>query len=836
MGLLDRILGDPNDIELRRLQPIVGEINSLEPDYKILLLNRLIEKTQEFKHRLQDGQSFDKVLPHSFAAVREASKRTIGMRHFDVQLMGGIVLHQGDIAEMANGEGKTLVATLPAYLNALTGKGVHVVTVNDYLARRDCRWMGPIYDSLGLSVGVIQQGSAFMFDPNFISPDGSFRHLRPVSRREAYESDITYGTNHEFGFDYLRDNMILDLSQCVQRGLNYAIVDEVDSILIDEARTPLIISGPAEDPSKLYRFFASLIPTLRGDTDYVIDEKSRIVTLTENGISELEKLLRIENLYSPQHYHLIPYIQQVLTAETLYRKDVDYIVKDGQVIIVDESTGRLMHDRRYSEGLHQAIEAKEGVAIQRESLTLATITLQNYFRMYDKLAGMSGTAATDAEEFSKIYGMDVVVIPTNKPVIKIDNPDVVYKSERAKLDAIVREVEECRKIGRPALIGTRSIEKSEKLAEMLRRNGIQPNVLNAKYHEKEARIVAQAGRPYAVTVATNMAGRGTDIKLGGDPEGLTDEYFRRTGVNPTLVPKEQYDAVFSMMKEGCEQDRERVMGLGGLHVIGTERHEARRIDNQLRGRAGRQGDPGSSRFYLSLEDELMERFGGKRVADLMSRLGLEEDIPIEHRLVTKSIENAQTRVEGYNFDIRKHVLEYDDVVNKQREVIYGQRRKVLSNGDLKQTVLDLVNDEIYEIVDVYYQQEGGLTSILNRVGRIYPLRISTDNLDRLRQLNPDILKRELLQKAKEVYEIKEQGLGEEEMRQIEKLVMLKAVDSLWIRHLTALDELREGIGLRAYGQQDPLVEYQKEAYRMFQELMGAIKRDVVHSINTTLAL
>jgi len=863
-SLLSKVIGDPNERELNRLRPLVEQINALEPEFEALTNEELRAKTEEFIDRLRAGESLDDLLVEAFAAVREASKRTTGMRHFDVQLMGGIVLHEGKVAEMKTGEGKTLVATLPLYLNALEGKGCHLVTVNDYLAKRDTQWMGPIYHLLGLSVGVIQHESAFLFDPDYKSDDERYQYLRPVSRREAYEADITYGTNHEFGFDYLRDNMVLDLSQQVQRGFHYAIVDEVDYILIDEARTPLIISGPAEEPDPNYRRMAQLIPRLRRDVDYVIDEEARVVTLTEEGIEKLERWLGVDNLYSPENFALTPYIDNALRAHTLFHRDRDYIVKDGQVIIVDEFTGRLMYGRRYSEGLHQAIEAKEGVEVQRENLTLATITIQNYFRMYEKLAGMTGTAATEAEELHKIYGLDVVVLPTNVEYRalkgelvtlrerrdgvelityrnpdnnelyykRIDYPDVVYKTEGAKFRAVVREIEELHRQGRPVLVGTIFIEKSEMLSEMLRRKGIPHQVLNAKYHEKEAAIIAQAGRPGAVTIATNMAGRGVDILLGGNPEGLAREDLRRQGVDLTTVSKEQWAEALAKAKEICERDRKKVLELGGLHVIGTERHEARRIDNQLRGRAGRQGDPGSSRFYVSLEDDLMRRFGGERVKGFMEWARMDEDVPIQHDLITKSIENAQIRVEGYNFDIRKHLLEYDDVVNKQREIIYEQRRRVLSEENLKPIIMNMIREEIVGLISSHTvgdPEDWDLEGLYSSLRTIMPLP-PTMTVSRWKQLTPEEIEVQLLDLAERLYEEKERQLGSEDMRQLERLVMLRAVDSLWIRHLTGLDDLREGIGLRAYGQQDPLVAFKKEAHEMYMDLVAAIQRTIVSDI------
>ncbi len=863
-GLLSKIIGDPNERELNRLRPLVEQINALEPEFEALSDEELRGKTTEFTDRLQAGESLDGLVVEAFAAVREASKRTTGMRHFDVQLMGGMVLHEGKVAEMRTGEGKTLVATLPLYLNALTGQGCHLVTVNDYLAKRDAQWMGPIYRLLGLSVGIIQHESAFLFDPEYLADDERYQHLRPVSRREAYQADITYGTNHEFGFDYLRDNMVLDLSHQVQRDFNYAIVDEVDYILIDEARTPLIISGPAQEPDANYRRMADLVPRLRREADYVMDEKDRVVTLTEDGIERMERWLGVDNLYSPENFALTPYVDNALRAQTVFHRDRNYIVKDGQVIIVDEFTGRLMHGRRYSEGLHQAIEAKEGVEVQRENLTLATITLQNYFRMYEKLAGMTGTAVTEAEELHKIYGLDVVVLPTNveyralegelvtqkerrdgAEVVtyrnpdndelyykRLDYPDLIYKSEEAKFRAVVREIEELQALGRPVLVGTVFIERSEVLSEMLRRRGVSHQVLNAKHHEREAVIITQAGRSGAVTIATNMAGRGVDIKLGGDPEGLAREDLRHQGVDLTTVSQQQWAEALARAKEICEQDREKVLELGGLHVLATERHEARRIDNQLRGRSGRQGDPGSSRFYVSLEDDLMRRFGGERVKGFMEWAGMEEDIPIEHDLITKSIGNAQTRVEGHNFDIRKHLLEYDDVVNKQREIIYEQRHQVLSEGNLRPTIMDMIREELAGLVALHtagYAEDWDLEALLSSLRTIMPLP-PTFAPARLENLTAGEIEEQLLNLAERLYEGKERQLGSEEMRQLERLVMLRSVDNLWIRHLTGLDNLREGIGLRAYGQQDPLQAFKKEAHEMYAELLASIQHAVVGDI------
>ncbi len=811
---------DSNEKELKRLQPIVDEINSLEPEFRRLSDFELRAKTDEFKSRLKQGETLDELLPEAFAAVREAARRTIGERHFDVQLMGGIVLHQGKIAEMKTGEGKTLVATLPLYLNALTGKGCHLITLNDYLARRDAYWMGPIYHALGLTVASIyppqspaEHLPARLYDPTYTDEkDTRWPHFRPISRREAYLADITYGTNNEFGFDYLRDNMAIDFSQCVQRELNYAIVDEVDNILIDEARTPLIISGAAEEATEKYHVFARLVPQLKAYEDYTVEEKERQVYLTESGINKMEKwlrrdgLLKAPSLYDPANYALNQYLENALKAHVLFKRDRDYVVKDGQVIIVDEFTGRLMFGRRYSEGLHQAIEAKERVKIQRESLTLATITFQNYFRLYKKLAGMTGTAATEAEEFHKIYNLEVVVIPTNKPMIRIDHPDQVYKDEETKFKAVVREIEELHKQGRPVLIGTVSIEKSERLSEMLKRRGIPHQVLNAKHHEKEAAIIAQAGRIGAVTVATNMAGRGVDIILGGNPAGRdTKEWL---------------------------EEHNRVIQLGGLHVIGTERHEARRIDNQLRGRAGRQGDPGSSRFYVSLEDDIVRRFGGDRIKGFMEWAGFDENTPIEHPMVSKAIENAQVRVESYHFDIRKHLVEFDDVVNKHREVIYAERRKILEGADLKANILSMVRKEIEKIVAAHCTSEliePDLAGLLEDLAHIFPLppQINTASLSRMKIKQ---LTENLITYAEQLYEQREKEIGPENMRLLERLVMLRAIDNLWKDHLTAMDHLRQQASLFAMRQIEPLVVYKKEGHALFESLIAGINYEVVHTI------
>jgi preprotein translocase subunit SecA len=819
---------DSNEKELRRLQPLVSHINSLEPDFEKLTEAELRAKTDEFKARVADGESLDEILPEAYAAVREAAKRTIRQRHFDVQLMGGIILHQGKIAEMKTGEGKTLVATLPLYLNALTGQGSHLITVNDYLAKRDCHWMGSIYHALGITVACInaqqtvgQTAPSYIYDPSYESEDQKWNFLRPATRRQAYEADITYGTNNEFGFDYLRDNMVVDLSQCVQRTLNYAIVDEVDNILIDEARTPLIISGAAEEATKRYYTFAQLVSHLSKDTDYTIDERTRTTNLTEIGMTKMEKMLKREgllkspDLYDPSNYLLTQYLESALKARVLFKRDKDYVVKDGQVIIVDEFTGRLMFGRRYSEGLHQAIEAKERVKIQRESVTLATITFQNYFRMYQKLAGMTGTAVTEAEEFHKIYKLEVVTIPTNKPLIRIEHPDQIYKDEKAKFAAVAREIKQSHDQGRPVLIGTTSIEKSEYLSDLLRRNGVPHQVLNAKHHEKEATIIAQAGRLEAVTVATNMAGRGVDIILGGNPEERDEAEW--------------------------QEEHNKVVELGGLHIVGTEHHEARRIDNQLRGRAGRQGDPGSSRFYASLEDEILRRFGGERVKGIMQWAGMDENSPIEHPFATKALTNSQVQTEGYHFNVRKHLVEYDDVINKHREVIYAERRKILSGADLKANIISMVQDEIQSLVakrlspdkiGVSYEQEeeqSNLSGLLEDVSTIFPLPPQFRS-DGLSELSDKQIAEKLTDYAIELYNQREQELSPDNMRIAERLVMLRVIDRLWMDHLTDMEHLRQGIGLRAVGQEQPLVVYKREGHASFEALLAGIQHDVVHSI------
>jgi preprotein translocase subunit SecA len=819
-------LRDSNEREIKRLEPLANRINEIEPEFEKLTDAGLRGKTDQFKARFKEGTPLDELLPEAFAAVREAAKRTIGQRHFDVQLIGGIVLHQGKIAEMKTGEGKTLVATLPLYLNSLTGNGCHLVTVNDYLARRDPYWMGPIYHALGVSVASIfpmqtpdEYSPARLYDPEYDSSreNDPWRHFRPITRKEAYQADITYGTSAEFGFDYLRDNMAIDLSRCVQRQLNYAIVDEVDNLLIDEARTPLIISAPDVEAGQKYQVFARLIQHLKPGVDYEIKEKERSAELTDEGFAAMERLLKREgvlksaSLYDPESADLMRHLRNALTAREFYKKDQQYVLKDGQVIIVDEFTGRLMLGRRYSEGLHQAIEAKERVKVQQESRTFATITIQNYFRMYGKLAGMTGTAVTEAEEFHKIYKLEVVVIPTNRPMVRNDCPDQIYKDEESKFKALSNEIEQVNKEGRPVLIGTVSIEKSERLSEMLKRRGVRHQVLNAKQHEKEGNIIAQAGEPGAVTVATNMAGRGVDIVLGGrEPEKDTN--------NPEWLK--------------WQEEHNKVIELGGLHVIGTERHEARRIDNQLRGRAGRQGDPGSSRFYVSLEDDIMRRFGGDRIRGIMDWAGMDENTPIENRLVSRSIESAQTRVEGYHFDMRKHLVEYDDVINKQREVIYGERKKILSGADLKANILSMVGDEIKGIVASHlddYKAEKPLESLITDVATILPLPPEI-NAQALARVEPGQIEEKLMEQASALYQQREEEMGADNMRLLERLVMLRTIDGLWVEHLTAMEYMRQGIGLQAAGQRDPLVAYKQRSHEMFQDLLAAIQHSVAHTI------
>jgi preprotein translocase subunit SecA len=822
-------LFDSNEKEINHLKPLVKLISDLEPQFQGLSDDDLKGKTAQFKERLAGGETLDDLLPEAFAAVREASRRTIGLRHFDVQLMGGVVLHQGKIAEMKTGEGKTLVATLPLYLNALEEKGCHLVTVNDYLARRDAYWMSPIYNALGISVASIypvqsatDQLPALIYDSEHINEkDNRWPHFRPVSRRDAYAADITYGTNNEFGFDYLRDNMVLDMSQKAQRPLHYAIVDEVDNILIDEARTPLIISGQGEDPTKKYYTFADMVSRLTPD-DYKIEEREKQVYLTDSGSAKMEEmlkrqgLLKAPDLYDPTNLHLTEYMDNALKAHVLFKRDKEYMLKNGEVIIVDEFTGRLMFGRRYSEGLHQAIEAKEKVKIQKESITLATITFQNYFRLYSKLAGMTGTAATEAEELFKIYKLDVVVMPTNRPMVRGDQQDLIYKDEDSKFKAIANEIEKLNKEGKPVLVGTVSIEKSEVLDDLLMRRGVRHEVLNAKYHEREAEIIKQAGRVGAVTVATNMAGRGVDIILGGKPPD-------REGFEDGKEYQQKYN------EWNLEHDR--VIGLGGLHVIGTERHEARRIDNQLRGRAGRQGDPGTSQFFVSLEDDIVKRFGGDRVKGVMEWAGMDENTSIEHPMISKAIENSQVKVEAFHFDIRKHLVDYDNVVNKHREVIYGERDKILAGADLKANILDIVEKQIEQIVQGHchgYDQPD-LEGLLQELTEILPLPENIKDMG-LEKLGRKQLTERLIDYVHQVYDLREKDQGPEQMRLLERLVMLKVIDDHWKEHLTAMDHLRQSTGLESVRQIDPLVVYKKKGGDYFDMLKAGIQHDIVHTI------
>ncbi|MCK4892080.1 MAG: preprotein translocase subunit SecA, partial [Candidatus Pacebacteria bacterium] len=822
MSIINKIFGDPNKKELKKIQPIVDEINKLESKFQSFSDEELKNQTDVFRGRLNKEETLDQILPEAFAVVREAAKRVMGQRHYDVQLIGGIVLYQGKISEMKTGEGKTLVSTLSIYLNALTGKGVHLVTVNDYLSKRDANWMGPIYHFLGLSIGVIQHDKSFFFDQQTESDENEvtveMENLREVSRKEAYACDITYGTNNEFGFDYLRDNMAVNKDQMVQRELNFAIVDEVDSILIDEARTPLIISAPDADSNTMYQTFSRIVPRLDNEKDYAIDEKMRAVSLTDEGIEKVEAMLNMKDIYNEGGIMFVHHLEQALKAEILFKLDKDYVVKDGEVIIVDEFTGRLMPGRRFSEGLHQAIEAKENVKIQKESRTLATITFQNYFRLYDKLAGMTGTAVTNAEEFSKVYDLDVISVPPNKTIIRIDSVDSVYKTERGKFMALIQEIKKRYKKGQPVLVGTISIEKSEVLSEMLKREGIKHEVLNAKFHEKEALIISSAGQKGAVTIATNMAGRGTDIKLG-------------VGVDK----------------------------LGGLCIFGTERHEARRIDNQLRGRSGRQGEHGKTQFFVSMEDHLMRVFGSDKMKIMMDKLGIEEDMPIENSFISKSIENSQTKIEGYNFDIRKHVLDYDDVMNRQREVIYKKRKEILDitnnvekaekeiNKDnfpellkLKDKILEMFENQSQYITSIHSAESRSAwdtKGILEAVHKIISINGDFENkikeivnLDMSDEEARSLLTDLIFGVLSDAYNKREEEIGYEAARQIEKMVILRSIDMLWMEHLDSMDSLRDGIGLQGYGQKDPLVEYKKESYRMFQSLLGTIEENIISTI------
>ncbi|MFV9506096.1 MAG: preprotein translocase subunit SecA [Oscillochloridaceae bacterium umkhey_bin13] len=858
LNWLKKLVGDTNEKAVRQIQPLVDEINALEDEFKALSDEALRGKTVEFRERLEEGEELDDLLPEAFATVREAARRTLGMRHYDVQLIGGIVLHEGKIAEMKTGEGKTLVATLPLYLNALEGMGAHLVTVNDYLAKVGAGWMGPVYHFLGLTVGFIAHEQSAIFDPDYIDPnanpeDQRLVHWRPVPRGEAYRADITYGTNNEFGFDYLRDNMAYEKAQMSQRELHYAIVDEVDNILIDEARTPLIISGPAQKSSDLYRQMARLIRGMRRSTvtpkqikeeglepdgDFYIDERSKSITLTEQGIERIERVLNIpadETLYDPQHFEKTHFVENALRAEYVFHRDKDYMVTgDGEVVIIDEFTGRAMPGRRWSDGLHQAVEAKEGVSIRNENVTLATITFQNYFRMYSKLAGMTGTAYTEREEFGKIYNLDVVMIPTNKSSVREDLPDQIYRSEQAKFKAVVREVEELHAMGRPILIGTTSVETSEVVSEMLKRAGLRHSVLNAKFHEKEATIVAQAGRKGAITVATNMAGRGTDILLGGNPDGLVDDLLAAKGIKFEEATPEQLQAARDEARRLTEIEGTEVRELGGLHIIGTERHEARRIDNQLRGRAGRQGDPGSSRFFLSLEDELMRRFGPvDHIKGMMNRF-MDEDLPLEAGILDRTIEGAQTRVEGYNFDLRKHTVEFDDVMNKQRQVIYQDRREILDGKDLREQIMSMIGEELAALVDTHLPDDDAegwdLDELLRQYRQINPSLAPSISSASLEGKSREEVELWLVEEIERAYAERETTIGPETMRFVERRMMLGAIDRQWIDYLTAMDELRQSIMLQAFAQKDPLVEFRRQSFTMFDQLKENITRDVVFQI------
>jgi preprotein translocase subunit SecA len=851
-SVLKMIFGDPIARALNQYRAKAEAITPLEAKMSQLTDDQLRAKTDEFKQRLLQGETLDDILPDAFATVREAAKRTLKMRHYDVQLIGGMVLHEGKIAEMKTGEGKTLVATLPLYLNSLVGKGAHLVTPNDYLSKFGLQQMGAIYHFLGLTASVIQnQGNdlgsgSYLYDPAYENDDDRFRYLRPISRREAYHADITYGTNNEFGFDYLRDNMVMDKTQLVQRPLHFAIVDEVDNILIDEARTPLIISGQADEPSSYYQKFSQLVKKLKPsseqsisdddpDGDYVIDLKDRVSYLTEQGIEKIEKWLAVGQLYHPDNAELVPYLDNCLRAQTLYHLDKEYVIQNGEIIIVDEFTGRLMYGRRFSEGLHQAIEAKEGLQIRRENLTLATITFQNFFRMYKKLAGMTGTAMTEREEFERIYSLEVMPIPTNLPVHREDFEDLVYATYKAKWEAVVNEIEERHKRLQPVLVGTVAIETSEYLSKLLEKRKIPHEVLNAKQHEREATIIAQAGRLGAVTIATNMAGRGVDILLGGNPEGVARDKLRKEGVDLSTFSNADWEKVLEEAKIHCAEDKKKVLEQGGLFVLGTERHDARRIDNQLRGRAGRQGDPGSSRFYISLEDDLMKRFGGERIKNFMKWARIPEDEPLEHKLVTQSLGQAQVRVEGHNFDIRKRVLEYDDVVNKQREMIYGLRLEVLSGEGLRERFLKMLEGTLADMIDEFVgtstnPDDWDLEALYQQLFTVFPVPTNITP-DTLATLDRDALEETIIASALETYNHKIVELGES-MPQAERFVMLKAIDDHWQRHLTDLDILREGIGLMSIAQRDPLVEYKREAFVMFGSLRKQIDRQSLRMIFT----
>ncbi|WDV46137.1 preprotein translocase subunit SecA [Clostridiaceae bacterium M8S5] len=849
--LFEKLFGSFSEREIKRIEPMINKIEVLDDQMQALSDDELKNKTIEFKDRLNKGETLDDILPEAFAVVREAAVRVLGMKHYRVQLIGGIVLHEGNIAEMKTGEGKTLVATLPVYLNALTGKGVHIITVNDYLAQRDREWMGKVYEFLGLTVGCITHG------------------INTVDRRKAYGSDITFGTNNEFGFDYLRDNMVIYKEEMVQRELNYAIIDEVDSILVDEARTPLIISGAGDKSTHLYFTANSFVQTLKGrkvdpnevvdkfnreyveeTADFTIDEKAKTATMSEKGVAKAESYFGVENLADPSNMELTHHINQALKAHNLMFKDKDYVTKDGEVIIVDDFTGRLMFGRRYSDGLHQAIEAKEGLDVRRESKTLATITFQNYFRMYDKLAGMTGTAKTEEEEFRHIYSMDVIEIPTNKPVIREDNSDVIYKDEEAKFKAVIKDIKEKHEKGQPVLVGTISIENSEKLSKMLKKAGITHQVLNAKHHEREAEIVAQAGKYKAVTIATNMAGRGTDIALGGNPEFIAKAKMRKNGCGEELISladshfdttdeeilkvRKDYETLLEKAKEDIKSEHNAVVEAGGLHIIGTERHESRRIDNQLRGRSGRQGDEGSTMFYISLEDELMRLFGSDRIKGMVESLGMPDDEPLQHKLLSRSIESAQSKVESRNFGIRKHVLQYDDVMNKQREVIYAERRKVLKGENLKDHVFNMVVELIKDAVIQYtstskFPEEWDLNGLEAYLSRIF-LPVGSLKFDSVEDLTVDSLIEHIQNIASELYEAKEKEVTPERMRDIERIILLKVVDGKWMDHIDAMDQLRQGIGLRAMGNVDPVLAYKNEGFDMFQDMIKTIQEETVRTL------
>jgi len=806
---LAKLIGGSSEKAIKKLRPLADEINEIEPSLENLSEEGLVGLTDEFRSRLSDGETLDDLLPEAFALVREAAKRTLGMRHFDVQLIGGIVLHQGKIAEMRTGEGKTLVATLPAYLNGIAGNGVHIVTVNDYLARRDAQWMGAVYHMLGLTTGILQADSSHLYDPDADGKPGSEK-LRDVSRKEAYAADITYGTNNDFGFDYLRDNMVIDLSQRVQRDRVFAIVDEVDNILIDEARTPLIISGPAEESTKEYSRFAKMVPSLTPEEDFAIDEKHRAVTLTPEGMSKLEVLLNVENLYDPENVRQVHFVENALKARALFERDKEYIVNDGEVIIVDEFTGRQMPGRRFSDGLHQALEAKESLTVQRESITYATITLQNYFRLYTKLSGMTGTAATEAEEFWKIYKLEVVDIPTNVTMVRDDTVDQIFSDQKAKYEAVINAIVERHEQGQPVLVGTTDISRSEVLSERLKKRGIPHQVLNAKQHEREAAIVAEAGRPGAVTVATNMAGRGTDIVLGGNPDAI------------------------DISRKRWEEEHLKVVESGGLHIIGTERHEARRIDNQLRGRAGRQGDAGSTRFYVALDDSLMRRFGGDKIQAVMNWAGMDSSEPLENKMISRSIEGAQVKVEAFHFDTRKQLVEYDDVINTHRTVIYGERNKVLSGADLKTNIQEMIETELPDVVSRHLTgispEDWDVDALMGEFLSIFPLEGDLDDPEVVAEMDQEEILELVMEQTRALYEKHEVSLGPDLMRMAEREVMLRTIDANWVPHLTAMENLRQGIGLHAYGQRDPLVMYKREGMEMFETLKERIQYDIVHTI------